>query len=303
MPDEPDLNAVEVWLRDLQERLVATFEAADGKLFRRDAWSREEGGGGLTCVIEDGALFERGGVNFSRVKGSGLPASATASRPQLAGRSYEAMGVSLVLHADNPHVPTVHLNLRFFVAQAANEAPVWWFGGGADLTPVYGYQEDAIHFHQQCRNALDPFGAELYPRFKAACDKYFYLPHRKETRGVGGIFFDDHHEGGFDRAFALAQSVGAHFPPAYLPIVEKRRSQLFGPREREFQRYRRGRYVEFNLVWDRGTLFGLQTGGRTESILMSLPRQAHWRYDWQAEPGTPEARLASEFLISRDWLE
>ena len=290
-------QAVHDYLLRLQEETVAALEARAGGHFRRDAWTRPEGGGGITRVIEDGALFERGGVNFSRVHGLRLPPSATAARPQLAGRAYEAMGVSLVLHPANPYCPTVHMNVRFFEA-----GDIWWFGGGMDLTPYYGFAEDARHFHASCRDALAPFDAEYYPRFKRWCDEYFHLRHRGEARGVGGIFFDDLAERDFDFSFALTRSVAEHFLPAYVPILEKRSDIPYGERERRFQSYRRGRYVEFNLVYDRGTLFGLQSGGRTESILMSMPPRAEWRYDWQPEPGSPEEKLYTDFLKPRDWL-
>jgi len=297
-----ETKRVREFLTELQELIVERLQQVDGKRFRRDEWSRAEGGGGVTCVIEEGNVLERGGVNFSHVMGESLPPSATASRPQLAGRRFEAMGVSLVLHPRNPYAPTVHMNVRFFVAEKPGEAPVWWFGGGMDLTPYYGFEEDAVHFHTLCRNALAPFGADYYPRFKKWCDEYFYLRHRGEPRGVGGIFFDDFSEGGFEHAFNLTESVGDHFLPAYVPILERRMNTPYGERERDFQAYRRGRYVEFNLVYDRGTLFGLQSGGRTESILMSLPPLVKWRYDWKPEPGTPEARLYTDFLIARDWV-
>jgi coproporphyrinogen III oxidase len=297
-----ETKRVREFLTELQELIVERLQQVDGKRFRRDEWSRAEGGGGVTCVIEEGNVLERGGVNFSHVMGESLPPSATASRPQLAGRRFEAMGVSLVLHPRNPYAPTVHMNVRFFVAEKPGEAPVWWFGGGMDLTPYYGFEEDAVHFHTLCRNALTPFGADYYPRFKKWCDEYFYLRHRGEPRGVGGIFFDDFSEGGFEHAFNLTESVGDHFLPAYVPILERRLNTPYGQRERDFQAYRRGRYVEFNLVYDRGTLFGLQSGGRTESILMSLPPLVKWRYDWKPEPGTPEARLYTDFLIARDWV-
>jgi coproporphyrinogen III oxidase len=297
-----ETKRVREFLTELQELIVERLQQVDGKRFRRDEWSRAEGGGGVTCVIEEGNVLERGGVNFSLVMGENLPPSATASRPQLAGRRFEAMGVSLVLHPRNPYAPTVHMNVRFFVAEKPGEAPVWWFGGGMDLTPYYGFEEDAVHFHTLCRNALTPFGADYYPRFKKWCDEYFYLRHRGEPRGVGGIFFDDFSEGGFEHAFNLTESVGDHFLPAYVPILERRMNTPYGERERDFQAYRRGRYVEFNLVYDRGTLFGLQSGGRTESILMSLPPLVKWRYDWKPEPGTPEARLYTDFLIARDWV-
>ena len=293
-------QAVHDYLVGLQDEIVTALEARDGGRFRRDAWTRPEGGGGVTRVIEDGRVFERGGVNFSRVQGVRLPPSASAARPQLAGRSYEAMGVSLVLHPRNPYCPTVHLNVRFFTTQ--DENPVWWFGGGMDLTPYYAFAEDARHFHATCRDALAPFGADYYPRFKRWCDEYFHLRHRGEARGVGGIFFDDFADRDFDFAFSLTRSVGEHLLPAYLPILEKRKDTPYGERERAFQSYRRGRYVEFNLVYDRGTLFGLQSGGRTESILMSLPPHAEWRYDWKPEPGSAEEKLYTDFLKPRDWI-
>jgi coproporphyrinogen III oxidase len=298
-----DVGAIVGYFTGLQERIVAGLEALDGKPFRRDSWERPEGGGGITRLIEEGSLFERGGCNFSHVMGKGLPPSATASRPELAGRAFEAMGVSLVLHPRNPYVPTVHMNVRCFVAMKEGSEPVWWFGGGMDLTPYYGFEEDAQHFHRTCREALAPFGGDFHARFKKWCDEYFHLKHRGEPRGVGGIFFDDLNAPGFDTAFALTRSVGDHFLDAYRPIVARRRDLAYGERERDFQAYRRGRYVEFNLVFDRGTLFGLQSGGRTESILMSLPPIVKWRYDWHPEPGSPEARLYEVFLKPRDWLQ
>ncbi|MEW7849721.1 oxygen-dependent coproporphyrinogen oxidase [Massilia aurea] len=294
--------AIKTWLLDLQARIVQDLEQVDGKPFLRDAWTRPEGGGGISRLIEEGNVFERGGVNFSHVMGAALPPSASAVRPELAGRAWEAMGVSLVLHPRNPYAPTVHMNVRFFEATAPGEDPVWWFGGGMDLTPYYGDDGDARHFHQTCHDALAPFGPTLHPRFKTWCDEYFYLKHRKEARGVGGIFFDDLNELGFEQCYALMQSVGNSFTAAYLPILARRKEQPYGERERDFQAYRRGRYVEFNLVWDRGTLFGLQSGGRTEAILMSMPPIVKWRYDWQPEAGSPEARLAADFLPHRDWL-
>ncbi|MBS0335505.1 MAG: oxygen-dependent coproporphyrinogen oxidase [Proteobacteria bacterium] len=294
-------EAVSSYLTGLQERIVSALEAVDGGKFRADQWSRPEGGGGLTRIIEESGIFERAGVGYSRVQGPKLPPSASASRPELAGRSFDAMGVSLVLHPRNPYCPTVHMNVRCFVALKPGEAPVWWFGGGMDLTPYYGFEEDARHFHATCKSALEPFGAALHPRFKKWCDEYFYLKHRKEPRGVGGIFFDDYAEGGFDASFAMMQGVGDHFLDAYLPILEKRKALPYTERERSFQAYRRGRYVEFNLVWDRGTLFGLQSGGRTESILMSMPPVVRWKYDWAPEPGSPEAKLYTDFLVPRDW--
>ncbi len=290
---------------DLQARIVAALEALDGTAFRTDSWERPAGGGGLTRLVEEGNLFERGGCNFSHVMGGGMPASATAHRPELAGAPFEAMGVSLVLHPRNPYVPTVHMNVRCFIATPEGRDPIWWFGGGMDLTPYYGFEEDAQHFHRCCRDALAPFGADYHPRFKEWCDRYFFLKHRNEPRGVGGVFFDDLGANGeidFDSAFALTRSVGDAFLGAYTPIVERRHGLPFGERERDFQAYRRGRYVEFNLVFDRGTLFGLQSGGRTESILMSMPPIVKWRYDWHPEAGSPEARLYDEFLTGRDWL-
>ena len=297
-----DLDAAHAWFTDLQDRIVTALEALDGRPFRADAWQRPEGGGGLTRLIEEGSLFERGGVNFSRVRGEQLPPSASAARPQLAGRSYDAMGVSLVLHPRNPYVPTVHMNVRLFVAHRDGEPPVWWFGGGMDLTPYYGFEEDARHFHRSCKRSLEPFGDGLHARLKKWCDEYFFLRHRGEPRGIGGIFFDDFAERDFEFSFAMARSVGEHFLTAYVPIVERRRNAIYGERERRFQAFRRGRYVEFNLVWDRGTLFGLQSGGRTESILISLPPVVRWQYDWKPEAGTPEDKLTTDFLKPRDWV-
>jgi coproporphyrinogen III oxidase len=290
-----DIPAVRGYLLDLQQRIVAQLEDLDGKAFLRDEWTRPEGGGGISRLLEDGGLFERAGVGFSHVTGTKLPPSATAARPELAGRAWEAMGVSLVLHPRNPHVPTVHMNVRCFSA-----GDVWWFGGGMDLTPYYPFEEDCVHFHRVNRAALEPFPG-LHERFKQACDGYFFVRHRNEPRGIGGTFFDDFTEGGFDNAFAVLRAVGDALLPAYVPIVERRRATPYGTREREFQAYRRGRYVEFNLVWDRGTLFGLQSGGRAESILMSLPPIVRWRYDWSPEPGSPEARLAEFLTPPRDW--
>jgi len=305
-----DKHKVKEFMLGLQALIVERLEALDGKRFQTDAWERSGGGGGITRLIEAGDLLERGGVNFSHVMGDRLPPSASAHRPELAGRAWEAMGVSLVMHPRNPHAPTSHMNVRFFVAEKAGEAPVWWFGGGMDLTPYYGYEEDARHFHACCHKALAPFGAGYYPKYKAWCDDYFFLRHRDEPRGVGGVFFDDLNgdstlaatEDAFAHCFGLTESVGDHFLPAYAPILERRADTPYGERERDFQAYRRGRYVEFNLVWDRGTLFGLQSGGRTESILMSLPPIVKWRYDWKPEPGSAEARLYSDFLRPRDWL-
>ncbi len=300
-----DTQPVRDYLLGLQRRVVAALEQADGQPFLTDAWTREPGGeltgDGRTQRVEDGKLLERGGCNFSHVQGPRLPPSATQHRPGLAGAPFEAMGVSLVLHPRNPHVPTVHMNVRMFAARPAGQAPVLWFGGGMDLTPYYGVEADAQHFHRTCRAALQPFGAELYPRFKRWCDEYFFLRHRNEPRGIGGIFFDDFCELGPERSFELLCAVGDAFLPAWLPIAERRRDRPYGERERDFQAYRRGRYVEFNLVWDRGTLFGLQSGGRTESILMSMPPVARWRYDWHPDAGSPEALLYSDFLRPRDW--
>lgn len=298
----PDVNLVADYLLKLQDRICQALEQIDQqKVFREDQWTREEGGGGRSRVIENGAVFEKAGINFSHVHGDRLPASATAHRPELAGRSFEALGVSLVIHPRNPYAPTSHANVRFFIAEKAGAEPVWWFGGGFDLTPYYGYEEDAIHWHRTARDACEPFGADFYPRFKSWCDEYFYLRHRQEPRGIGGLFFDDFNELGFDDSFAFMRSVGDHYIRAYAPIVERRAHQPYGDRERDFQLYRRGRYVEFNLVYDRGTLFGLQTGGRTESILMSLPPLVSWRYDWHPETGTPEAELYDVFLKPREW--
>ena len=294
------------YFQGLQARIVGELEALDGQSFRRDEWTRPEGGGGIARVIEGGNVFERGGVNYSHVAGAKLPPSATAARPDLADRAWEAVGVSLVLHPRNPYVPTVHMNVRVFAAHSPDgreDDDRWWFGGGMDLTPYYGFADDAIHFHRTCREALRPFGDDIHAKYKRWCDEYFYLKHRKEPRGIGGIFFDDLAEGGFDRCFSLVRSVGDRFVEAYIPIVARRRQTPYGERERDFQAYRRGRYVEFNLVWDRGTLFGLQSNGRTEAILMSLPPLVKWRYDWAPAPGSPEAELYTDFLIAKDWLE
>ena len=304
-------DPVRRYLLALQDTICDALKHEDGEAdFREDAWTRDKkgdgegglGGGGRTRVLEQGAVFEQAGVNFSHVRGASLPPSATAARPELEGRSFEALGVSLVIHPLNPHVPTSHANVRFFVAEKADEAPVWWFGGGYDLTPYYPVVEDIVHWHGIARDACAPFGEDVYPRYKAWCDRYFHLKHRAEARGVGGLFFDDVNEGGFERCFALMQAVGDSYLDAYLPIVRRRRDTPWTEREREFQLYRRGRYVEFNLVYDRGTLFGLQSGGRTESILMSLPPLVAWRYDWRPEPGSAEAFLY-ECLEPRDWLE
>ncbi|MCU4118835.1 oxygen-dependent coproporphyrinogen oxidase [Variovorax sp. N23] len=294
------------YLRGLQLRIMAAVEAADGGTAVRDAWQKEPGealqGSGLTCILEGGALFERAGCGFSQVRGPKLPPSATQHRPELAGAPFEAMGVSLVFHPRNPYVPTVHMNVRMIAALPEGGAPVCWFGGGMDLTPIYGFEDDAVHFHRTCRDALAPFGDDKYPRFKTWCDAYFFLKHRNEQRGIGGVFFDDFSELGFDDSFAMLRAVGDGFLPAYLPIVERRRDTPYGERERAFQLYRRGRYVEFNLVWDRGTHFGLQSGGRTESILLSMPPQASWAYQQVPAPGTPEAALYSDFIVRREWL-
>lgn len=307
MSTTPDTGAVLTYLRELQDRICAALEAADGAArFRSDTWERAEGGGGDTRVLRDGAVFEQAGVNFSHVMGAKLPASATAQRPQLAGASWMATGVSLVIHPRNPYVPTTHANVRFFSATGpaadGSQGGTWWFGGGFDLTPYYPFEEDVLHWHRTAQQACAPFGDEVYAQHKDWCDRYFFLKHRNETRGVGGLFFDDLNEWGFERCFAYQRSVGDHFLPAFLPIVERRKDLPYGERERQFQLYRRGRYVEFNLVYDRGTSFGLQSGGRTESILMSLPPLARWEYDWRPEPGSPEARLYSDFLRPRDWL-
>jgi coproporphyrinogen III oxidase len=290
-------QAVHDFLTGLQNRIVAALEAEDGKHFRVDRWKRPEGGGGETRVLEDGNVFERAGVNVSRVQGTALPPSASAARPQLAGRAYDAMGLSLVLHPRNPYCPTVHMNVRFFSA-----GDTWWFGGGMDLTPYYGFADDARHFHATCRDALAPFGAGYHVKYKRWCDEYFFLKHRGEPRGIGGIFFDDLADKTFDHSFALSRSVGEHFIPAYLPIVARRKDNTFGERERAFQAYRRARYVEFNLVYDRGTLFGLQSGGRTESILVSMPPRAEWRYEWKPEAGSAEEALYRDFLVAKDWI-
>jgi coproporphyrinogen III oxidase len=300
-----DTAAARAYFTGLQTRIVDALGALDGKPFLSDAWTRGPGerlrGDGISRLVEEGNLFERGGCNFSHVRGPAMPASATAHRPQLAGAPFEAMGVSLVLHPRNPHVPTVHMNVRLFAAMPTDAEPVVWFGGGMDLTPYYGVEEDAVHFHRTCRDALSPFGDALYPRFKRWCDEYFFLKHRNEPRGIGGVFFDDFSELGLDQSFAMTQAVGDAFLAAYAPIIERRRDTPYGDGERDFQAYRRGRYVEFNLVFDRGTLFGLQSGGRTEAILMSMPPLVRWRYDWHPAPGTPEARLYTDFLRPRDW--
>jgi len=294
--------AVKGYLNDLHDRITTAVEALDTVRFRRDPWERPEGGGGESRVLSGGSIFERAGVSFSHVFGDKMPQSATQQRPEIAGAPFEAMGISLVFHPRNPYAPTTHANVRFLIASAPSGTPVWWFGGGFDLTPYYPFDEDVRHWHETARAACMPFGAEVYENYKNWCDRYFFLPHRNETRGVGGLFFDDLNEGGFERCFSLQRSVGDHFLAAYLPILERRKDHPYGEREREFQLYRRGRYVEFNLVYDRGTLFGLQSRGRTESILMSMPPLARWEYDWQPAAGTPESRLYSDFLRPRDFL-
>ncbi|WP_376695788.1 oxygen-dependent coproporphyrinogen oxidase [Wenzhouxiangella sp. EGI_FJ10305] len=300
--NESSVGDVKKYLLDLQERLCAAFEASDGQAqFHEDAWDRPEGGGGRTRVIQDGAVFEKGGVNFSHVHGAELPAAASARRPELAGRNFQALGVSVVMHPVNPYVPTSHANVRFFIAEKDGEPPVWWFGGGFDLTPYYPFDDDCRFWHQAAHDLCAPFGENVYAEHKRWCDEYFHLKHRDETRGIGGLFFDDLNDWDFDTCFAYLRAVGDGYLAAYQPIVEKRKDHQYGDREVGFQRYRRGRYVEFNLVYDRGTLFGLQSGGRTESILMSLPAVAHWRYDWQPEEGSPEARL-KDYLQARDWV-
>jgi coproporphyrinogen III oxidase len=292
------------YLLDLQDSICTGLAEEDGVAgFREDAWERPEGGGGRTRVMSGGAVFEQGGINFSHVFGTNLPASATAHRPELAGRAFQAMGVSLVMHPANPYAPTSHANVRFFVAEKPGAEPVWWFGGGFDLTPYYGFDADVIHWHRSARAACAPFGEQVYPRLKQWCDDYFFLRHRNEPRGVGGLFFDDENAGGFERSFALMRSIGDHYLGAYRPIIARRKATPYGERERTFQKYRRGRYVEFNLVYDRGTLFGLQSGGRTESILMSLPPEVSWRYNWQPEPGSPEAILYERYLKPRAWAD
>ena len=299
----PDIARVKAFLLSLQENICQQLAAADGKAqFAEDEWVREEGGGGRSRVLTQGAVFEQAGVNFSHVHGATLPASATAHRPELAGRSFQAMGVSLVIHPLSPYIPTSHANVRFFIAEKAGEAPVWWFGGGFDLTPFYGFAEDAHHWHLTAQQLCQPFGEDVYPKYKKWCDDYFFIKHRNEARGIGGLFFDDLNTPDFNHCFAFMQAVGNGFTEAYLPIVEKRKLMAWGERERQFQLYRRGRYVEFNLVWDRGTLFGLQTGGRTESILMSMPPLVRWEYNFQPESDSPEAALYRDFLPVRDWL-
>jgi len=298
-----NIGLIKDYLLQLQERITSALMAMDDKLVLiEDEWQRPEGGGGRSRVMRDGRIFEQAGINFSHVYGAGLPASATAQRPELAGRSFQALGDSLVFHPLNPYVPTTHMNVRFFVAEKKGTEPVWWFGGGFDLTPYYGFREDARLWHQTAQDACKEFGADVYPKYKKWCDEYFYIKHRQEPRGIGGLFFDDLNEWGYEKCFAFMQSVGDHFLKAYMPIVERRKDMPYGERERNFQLYRRGRYVEFNLVYDRGTLFGLQSGGRTESILMSLPPQVRWQYNWQPEAGTPEAELYEKFLKPQDWV-
>lgn len=319
MTNNPKSNSINTkavlkYLQNLQTRIVEALELVDGKNFLNDTWQRPEGGGGTSCLLEGGNVFERAGVGFSHVLGNKLPPAATIAHPEAAGRAWEAMGVSLVMHPRNPFAPTVHMNIRFFVAKAPKSdetndveaaelaEDIWWFGGGMDLTPYYGFEEDCVHFHRTNRNVLDSFDKGYYPKFKKHCDEYFYLKHRKEPRGIGGIFFDDFNELGFERSFELQRAVGDSFLNAYLPILQRRKDMPYSENERDFQAYRRGRYVEFNLVFDRGTLFGLQSNGRVESILMSMPPIVKWRYDWKPESGTAEEKLYTEFLIDRDWL-
>ena len=298
-----DIEAVESYLRALQLRICSSLEDLDGRArFHHDRWDRPGGGGGESRVLKDGAVFEQAGVGFSHVFGDEMPPSATKRRPELVGKRFQAMGVSLVLHPENPYVPTTHANFRFFSTEIDDGEPVWWFGGGFDLTPYYPFNDDVLHWHRTAKTACEPFGDDVYEKYKQWCDEYFYLQHRDETRGVGGLFFDDLNEPGFDKSFEFTQSVGDRFLPAYLPIVKARRKHKYGERQREFQLYRRGRYVEFNLIYDRGTLFGLQSGGRTESILMSLPPRVRWEYDWKPEPGSPEADLYENYLRPRNWL-
>ena len=298
-----DVENVKQYLTRLQDSICEALEQEDETgLFREDAWQREEGGGGRSRVLVDGEVFESAGINFSHVHGAGLPASATAHRPELAGRSFQALGVSLVIHPLNPYIPTSHANVRFFIAEKEGAEPVWWFGGGFDLTPYYAFEQDVVHWHTIAKQACEPFGVDVHQRYKRWCDEYFFLKHRNEPRGVGGLFFDDLNEWEFEKCFAFMQSVGDHYLGAYQPIVNRRKDTPYGERERDFQLYRRGRYVEFNLVYDRGTLFGLQTGGRTESILMSMPPLVKWRYNWQPGAGTPEAELYERFLVPKNWV-
>lgn len=298
-----DKQAVKTYLLDYQSQLTAAFEALDGRAsFIEDAWERPGGGGGKTRVLSGGQVFEKGGVNFSHVHGAEMPASATAGRPELGGCHFEAMGVSVVMHPDNPFVPTSHANVRFFIAEKQGQDPIWWFGGGFDLTPYYGFEEDCRDWHQHAKDACDPFGESVYDEYKKWCDDYFYLKHRQEPRGIGGLFFDDLNSQGFDQSFAFLQSVGEAYKNAYQQVVQRRKQMPFNEANKAFQRYRRGRYVEFNLVYDRGTLFGLQSGGRSESILMSLPPEVNWSYRYEPEPGSEESRLTNYFLQARDWL-
>lgn len=302
MSSTPDLHAVLTYLESLQNNICYALSNLDGDNFIEDSWVREEGGGGKSRVLRNGNVFEQAGVNFSHVSGAQMPKAATAQRPDLAGCSFEAAGVSLVIHPHNPYVPTSHCNVRFFLAQPKDKPPIWWFGGGFDLTPYYGFEEDAVHWHQIAKSACNDFGKDTYAKYKKWCDEYFYLPHRQEPRGIGGLFFDDLNEPDFDQCFLFLKSVGDNYVPAYCPIVEKRKDTPFGDSERQFQLYRRGRYVEFNLVYDRGTLFGLQSGGRTESILMSLPPLVRWEYNWRPKANSPESELYTKFLTAKDWL-
>ena len=298
-----EIQSVDDYFQAMQTKICASLEEIDGKgLFHNDPWDRSDGGGGTTCIMREGNIFEQAAVGYSNIKGRQMPPSATIKRPELAGKSFMAIGISLVLHPKNPYVPTTHANLRFFSAADTQGKPIWWFGGGFDLTPFYPFHEDVVHWHQKAKEACDPFGEHLYPKYKKWCDEYFFLKHREETRGVGGLFFDDLNEYGFSKTFNFVKAVGDQFLPAYLPIVEARCNHKFSERERQFQLYRRGRYVEFNLIHDRGTLFGLQSGGRVESILMSLPPKVRWEYSWKPQPGSPEAELYKNYLKPRDWL-
>ncbi len=300
---QPDIEAVKSYLHALQDSICQSLETEEGEAkFIEDDWQRDAGGGGRTRVLTNGKVFEQAGVNFSHVFGDNMPASATAHRPELAGRSFQAMGVSLVIHPHNPFIPTSHANVRFFIAEKEGEDPIWWFGGGFDLTPYYGFDEDCKHWHQTAKDACQPFGEDVYPRYKKWCDDYFYLKHRQEPRGIGGLFFDDLSEDGFEQSFAFIRSIGDHYIPAYLPIVQKRKDTPYNEQHKDFQLYRRGRYVEFNLVYDRGTLFGLQSGGRTESILMSLPPLVKWKYNWTPEAGSEEEKLYNKYLVAQDWV-
>ena len=296
------MKDVENYLIQLQKNICDALTKIDGTAFHADNWTHSKGGGGKSCVLQNGRVFEKAGVNFSHVTGDNLPPAASAQHPDLAGRNFDAMGVSLVLHPHNPYVPTTHCNIRFFIATKENADPIWWFGGGFDLTPYYGFTEDCVHWHNTAKQACDPFGKDIYPRYKKSCDEYFYLKHRDEMRGIGGLFFDDLNEKNFEHCFDLTKSIGDHFLPSYIPIVEKRKDLAYGEREKAFQCYRRGRYVEFNLIYDRGTLFGLQFGGRIESIFVSLPPQANWVYNWHPEPGSQEAQLTDYFLKTKEWV-